>query len=342
MSDSKRVKLDNTGTETAMAKIICTHSGSFHADEALAVYMLKLLPEYSDAEVVRSRNAEDWERSDIVVDVSGKYDGKKFFDHHQREFMETFNADFKTKLSSAGLVYKHFGTDIIKSILHDVALTEGDLRVLYLKGYKQFIESLDANDNGISKYDVDELNVKPRFSDTNISIPGVISAFNPAWNGDCSAAKFDEQFFKASDFIGKIFVNLITGYGKSWLPAKTLVRDAINDRLSVDPSGKIVILRQFCPWKEHLFDVEKELDLQGQIQFVLFEDSAGSWRVSTVPVVANSYKFRRGLPEPLRGLRDDVLSEKANIPGCVFIHAAGFIGGNANEAGALKMAQISL
>ena len=35
---------------------IGTHSGHFHADEALACFMLKQLAEYSDAEIVRSRD----------------------------------------------------------------------------------------------------------------------------------------------------------------------------------------------------------------------------------------------------------------------------------------------
>ena len=37
-------------------KKIGTHSGVFHCDEALACYMLKQLPEYRDAEIVRSRD----------------------------------------------------------------------------------------------------------------------------------------------------------------------------------------------------------------------------------------------------------------------------------------------
>ena len=32
---------------------IGTHNGTFHCDEVLACYMLKLLPEYKDAEIVR-------------------------------------------------------------------------------------------------------------------------------------------------------------------------------------------------------------------------------------------------------------------------------------------------
>lgn len=343
MSANKRVKLNSTISK--MVKQICTHSGSFHADEALAVYMLRLLPEYKDAKVVRSRTPTDWEESDIVVDVSGKYDGVKYFDHHQREFMETFNENFKTKLSSAGLVYKHFGRDIIKAILSNgvaAATSEKDLDTLYLKVYKQFVEALDANDNGISKFDVEELHVKPKFSDTAITIPGIISNMNPNWNDDCSPEKFDEQFFKASSFIGCVFVDLVSGYGGSWLPAKALVYEAIANRNNIDKSGKIIMLTQFCPWKEHLFDVEKELNLKDQIKFVVFQDSGKTWRVSTVPVSANSYKFRKGLPEPLRGLRDEELSEKSGIPECVFIHAAGFIGGTKTKEGALQMARMSL
>ena len=44
----------------ANVKLIGTHDGSFHCDEALAISMLKLLPQYSHNEtyVVRSRNPE--------------------------------------------------------------------------------------------------------------------------------------------------------------------------------------------------------------------------------------------------------------------------------------------
>lgn len=329
--------------KTMSTKQICTHSGSFHADESLAVYMLRLLPTYKDAVVVRSRNAEDWEASDIVVDVSAQYDGVKYFDHHQREFTETFSSEYKTKLSSAGLVYKHFGKDIIKQIVANAGLKElstGDLETLYQRVYKQFIESLDANDNGINKYDSD---VQPRFNDSAITIPGMISGMNPSWNSDdVSAAAFDSAFQKASQFIGEAFVKLVAGYAGSWLPGKTIVTEAVSKRAEVDASGKIIVLSQFCPWKEHLYTVEKENGIEGQIEFVIFVDSSGSWRVSTVPVSSTSFQFRRGLPEKLRGLRDEELSQASGVPDCVFIHAAGFIGGAKSKQSALELAKMSL
>ena len=42
------------------------------------------------------------------------------------------------------------------------------------------------------------------------------------------------------------------------------------------------------------------------------------------------------------GLRDDELSTACGIPGCIFVHANGFIGGNASKEAALQMALKSL
>ena len=44
-------------------KTIGTHSGNFHCDEALACYMLKLLPEYKDARYDEKYNIPDMDCS---------------------------------------------------------------------------------------------------------------------------------------------------------------------------------------------------------------------------------------------------------------------------------------
>ena len=65
--------------------IVCTHSDIFHSDEVLACALLRLAAGDQHVTVMRSRWPKDWERADIVVDVGSKYDGVKFFDHHQLE-----------------------------------------------------------------------------------------------------------------------------------------------------------------------------------------------------------------------------------------------------------------
>ena len=50
------------------------------------------------------------------------------------------------------------------------------------------------------------------------------------------------------------------------------------------------------------------------------------------------FNNRKSLPEPWCGVRDAALDELSGIPGCVFVHANGFIGGNKTYDGALAMA----
>jgi hypothetical protein len=52
------------------------------------------------------------------------------------------------------------------------------------------------------------------------------------------------------------------------------------------------LAEQFCPWKEHLMDLEEELNLGNQIKYVIFEDSSKSWRVQCVPLKRDSFQNR--------------------------------------------------
>lgn len=59
-------------------------------------------------------------------------------------------------------------------------------------------------------------------------------------------------------------------------------------------------------------------------------------------VSPDKFESRKPLPFLWRGLEFDKLSEVAGIPGCVFVHMSGFIGGNQTYEGALAMARASL
>ena len=62
--------------------------------------------------------------------------------------------------------------------------------------------------------------------------------------------------------------------------------------LQVDPSGEVMLLPKSCPWKDHLFSVEDEQDIQPTIKFVLFTDQGGKWRVQCVPTELFSFDNR--------------------------------------------------
>ena len=66
------------------------------------------------------------------------------------------------------------------------------------------------------------------------------------------------------------------------------------------------------------------------------------WRIQAVTEEGFAFKNRLSLPELWRGVRDQDLSKIANVDGCTFCHAAGFIGGNKTYEGVVEMARTAL
>lgn len=347
-SAAKRLKTDGP--------LIGTHSGHFHADEALAVHMLRMLPAYRDSSLVRTRDPKVLETCHTVVDVGGEYDAaRNRYDHHQRGFTTTFPGR-PTKLSSAGLVFMHFGKDIISQRLSAAeaqkSKDDADVELLYGKLYENFVEALDAHDNGIANYDpagIAAAGLEKRFSDGGFSLGAIVGRLNPNWNDpvpsdpeEAQAAE-DKRFLAASSRIGEEFERDLDYYASAWLPARTIVQRAFDRRTEFDPQGRILVFDgQSVPWKDHLFSLE---DGNPTVLYVLYPEKAdpgSKWRIQCVPESKDSFVSRKPLPEAWRGFRDEQLDEISSIPGCVFVHAAGFIGGNKTFEGAKAMAEKAL
>ena len=116
------------------AVTIGTHNGTFHCDEALGCFLLSKTETYKDADVVRSRDPAVLANLDVVIDVGGVYEpSNNRFDHHQRGFTEVLGHGYSTKLSSAGLVYKHYGKEIIAGHLK-VPVEDPRVETIWLQG----------------------------------------------------------------------------------------------------------------------------------------------------------------------------------------------------------------
>lgn len=341
------------------AVTIGTHNGHFHADEALAVHMLRThITRYHDAQLIRTRDPDLLATCDTVVDVGGEYDAdRNRYDHHQRGFDTTFPGK-ETKLSSAGLVYMHFGKEIIAN-KRGVAGegSESDVYfvdLIYNKIYESFVEAVDANDNGINKYDAQAIaaaGLTKKFSDGGFTLGAMVSRLNPNWNDPRPSdpveaqAQEDEKFLVASKRIGEEFDRSLDFYVRSWLPARALVEKAFTERAQYDAQGRIMVLNgQSCPWKDHLYSLEENSEA-GKVLYVLYPEKPtpdAKWRVQTVSVTKDSFESRKSLPAEWRGVRDEELDKVSGVPGCVFVHAAGFIGGNKTFEGALELAKKAL
>jgi len=329
-------------------KLIGTHDGVFHCDEALGCAMLQMMPTWAGSTIVRTRNDKELDKCDIVIDVGAIYDHSKLrYDHHQRTFSSNLSEEhadvpvgsrpegFSTKLSACGLVYKHYGMkDLLPVLTKGSGLPDEILPVVYKKIYQGFVEEVDAIDNGI---DISAGELRYRIS-TNLSAR--VGQLNPLWNEDGGKPRRNDVFREAMALTGHEFRESVRRLTKSWFPARSIVESAISARKSLHESGEIMMLDKFCPWQGHLSDIEKEQNIEGVLKYVLFQDSGGSWRVQAVS--AEGFASRKALPSTWRGVRDAELSSVAGIAGCVFCHASGFIGGNQTYDGAFEMAVTAL
>lgn len=122
---------------------------------------------------------------------------------------------------------------------------------------------------------------------------------NPKWN-DNKDINVDDLFKKAMIFVTGEFSNTVNFYISVWIPARNHVRSALDQRFEVHNCGQIIEIRNpdmkyfidKIPWKGHLFDLEKELNISGVIKYVLLNDYPNSWLVLAVPVTPGSFVTR--------------------------------------------------
>ena len=164
---------------------IVIHNGVFHADDvcAAALVAIECSTEDYDISVIRSRNPKYWKQADLVLDVSGQYDGVKYFDHHQNDVPVYENG---IKMAACGLYLKHM-----------TSLTEQEKQYLLDHG----LYAVQAQDNG---QDLKEMGLE------HLSNPFTfISTYNCDWKIGVYGIDQDEAFEDAADVTYRVIKNLI-------------------------------------------------------------------------------------------------------------------------------------
>lgn len=329
-------KMSSLSLQSKDNLLIGTHDGVFHCDEVLGCFLLKIL--FPKASIKRSRNVEVLKTCDIVIDVGGEYDPQNHrYDHHQKTFQDTMSTLSDElvgtiRLSSAGLVYHHFGKEVLQKILNSD--NEELIKYVYKRMYNSFVKEIDGIDNGIPAHDSEPLYT------IHTDLSSRVQRLYKPWcfEGDWDE---DEHFQKAMDLVGGEFTDTVIRSRDISYRARDIVEKSILNRYNVHESGAIIELSISCPWKEHFFELEKELDITPEIKYVLFKGE-DSYRIMGVPLTKESFLGRKFMPESWRGLRNEQLSRLTGIEECIFVHSTGFIGGNMTKNGVLQMAIKSL
>jgi len=206
------------------------HDGTFHCDEVLACVLLKMMPEYQDAEIVRTRDPKILDKCDIVVDVGGVFDHEaRRYDHHQAEFNITMGQISKgmiksdVKLSSAGLIYWHYGMEILT-----IRLNSGSKAVMqyaFHHIYGAFVKEI---------YDIDNNGGRGQ-SMTNITAR--VGHLRPLW--DDPDQDMGKGFDMALDMVRQEFLCYIPRI-QSIFRARDELNKNISERFQHHPSGYVI------------------------------------------------------------------------------------------------------
>jgi len=308
--------------------LIATHGGKFHADDAWAVAVLKVL--FPDADIVRTREAARIEAADFAIDVGGIWDPSSGrFDHHQKEFDGARPSG--VPYASAGLVWKEFGARCVAVLAEKHTgqqIADDTAQQIAYAIDADVVQYLDLSDVGVA-----------RSAPGSYGLSATVSGFNPGWLDEqrLGAAEAVEafrmaQFMRALEFLTDIMANAVR-YRVGAILAVSQVRAA-----EALEEGRILFLKNAAlPWSSV---VRKEMP---KVLFVIsYSILENRYILHTVPVDAESFDARADLPASWAGLRDADLAAVTGVPDAVFCHTGRFIAAARSYDGIRIMARQAL
>lgn len=315
-------------------KVVVTHPGIHHADDAFAVALLYLdLGKMAFSVERRVPTPEDLADPQVaVVDVGGVFDPELHnYDHHQKggagtrksvivNGYECYEKD-GGPYASAGLVWNFSGAAemLFERLFGRVSEFQTEFPAWKARVDLMLFRGVDASDCGKSK---------PAALGDSPNISQVIS-----WmNGGPGASTEDRwQAFLVARGVACDVIIATAMAAWEWVTAKQTV-------MTAPVSDRIMTLPTFVMWNEHIFARPDHED----ILYVVFPAVRGGFAVQQVPLNPESFEGRKPLPEAWAGCTGNALAEICGVSDADFCHAGRFFASAKTLEGALEMARIAV
>ncbi len=283
-----------------------THSLTFHADDVLSTVFLSKI--FDKVRLCRTRFIpNDIDKNKVLIyDVGG---GR--FDHHQKGGNGCRPNGIP--YSSAGLIWKKFGMDILNKVPSPKEIFDIIDREL--------VSGIDATDCG-KRIKLKDGEAK------NMTISSIIFYMNSI-DGDS-----DEDFLKAVEIMNIVYESLLKT-AICDVSSGPYVEDAIQNS-----DGKILVLDKYMPWQDTLFSSKNPK--AKTIMFAIFPDKEGGYRWQTVPTKLGGYTARKEVPISWRGLNSLDYSKITGLPDVKFCHPNGFIGGAWSLESTIELVEMAI
>jgi uncharacterized UPF0160 family protein len=305
-------------------KTIAVHDGPFTADDCLSVYFLQQTSDFKDSTVVRTSDPSVISASDAACGVGGVHDPALHrYDPHSPDFSLTFT-DSKIPLGSSGLVYIAYAPEIIETILGRYSLSAGEhLSIVQELFYFKRVREIDAAVHSVARFKEGA----PRY-EIHTSLWDRVAMLN-------LLGSFSDGVALVGAELETVLVKIV----ESQIPAYAIVKQAFDERFEIDPSGQLLVFAESCPAAAHISTLEEKGNVQEKVLFYTAPRWDGSWGIHTMRA-GSGFELRKKLP--FGGSRDEELSEKAGIPGGVFVHKSGFLGAFKTKDAAIAFMKMAL
>ncbi len=323
--------------------IVATHNGSFHADELIGCMILSFIE--PNLSIIRSRDPEVLNEADYIIDVGGKYDLEKNFDHHPSEF--TLARENQIKFASAGLVWKKFGKNVLEILAKQQQLlpnnTLSEQALIIEKSHKYIDKSvmsyLDLVDNGqLDSYllDISKGATTPErletffavneFYNNTPSLPYLIAMQNVT---EGTESQQYQVFIETMVTLKVLFRNL-------FIKTISQARDE-EVVLKLYDGSEILRLDRRLPW---ISAVQHNFEVFNNCKIVIYPDTKQGYRIQSLPQnKASRFINRAPAPKAWWGKEGEELNKLAGITSATFVHKSGFTGGALTKADIDTMAR---
>lgn len=290
-----------------------THNGIFHCDEVVGIAIIEIAHMNTDAYVVRTRNLDELNKLDIVIDIGG---GR--FDHHMAGF-DVFRPTGE-KYASAGLVWKEFAERAIWNVRAEegISLDDDEIKTIKEQIDREVIIPVDMEDNG-----------KKVSSHTFSFIP----KFLPSW---LETPNYDDAFSRVEAIVVSILKEIIKDKVIQVVTKKELQKryDCIDD-------GILEIPAQTMPWLEDVVSYNESHDYM--VKFVIFQYPAGGWAAQSVPPsIEKKFEQLVSFPKEWAGGNEKTLPAISGIQDATFCHNGRFFARAKTKESILKMCRIAM
>lgn len=313
------VNLEETNKENNIITIQ-THDKRFHADDVGAISLLTCYFSQKGMMVhlIRSRDPELLITSNILVDVGYTYDPENAkFDHHQEGCNVTYSNKTDVPMSSIGMVWKHYGKEILSLYVKSNGLSEiNNYDELCHEIYVKIIQEIDAHDNAIRIV-----------KQSGLNIISIISAIN---NHDVDNENDQMDCFKeAISLFGKVFE----------IKLKDIIRKYQSHHINVDKVRSLLenTNEEYLIINENIETIYKsldELDPFYTIKFLIFTHDPNEITLKT--------RFKPKICQPIIPLLPETNLKKELGDELIFVHKSLFLAKTKTLDAALKVIKLSI